>query len=204
MKEESKWGEQWEKISGQSERSAKRTRQTEHPEVSEMMYLWVSKAMDDGILLTGEVLRQKWQAFADLVGIPEDERLHLSSGWLTWFKDRTGLKGTKRHGEAGSASVETVQSERARIQALIRDGGFELRDVYNMDETGLFYGCVPGFTFIVSTAKSSDRMVPDQGLSDRKQSGVKSKKNRLTYAFTSNADGSDKLPPFIIGKAKKP
>ena len=47
-------------------------------------------------------------------------------------------------------------------------------------------------------------MVPDQGLSDRKQSGVKSKKNRLTYAFTSNADGSDKLPPFIIGKAKKP
>ena len=73
VKEESKWREQWEKISGQSERSAKRTRQTEHPEVSKMMYLWVSKAMDDGILLTGEVLRQKWQAFADLVGISEDE-----------------------------------------------------------------------------------------------------------------------------------
>jgi hypothetical protein len=26
----------------------------------------------------------------------------------------------------------------------------------------------------------------------------------LTYAFTSNADGSEKLPPLIIGKAKKP
>jgi hypothetical protein len=25
-----------------------------------MMYLWVSKAMGDGILLTGEVFQQKW------------------------------------------------------------------------------------------------------------------------------------------------
>jgi DDE superfamily endonuclease len=33
---------------------------------------------------------------------------------------------------------------------------------------------------------------------------VKGKKVRLTYAFTSNADGSEKLPPIIIGKAKKP
>lgn len=47
-------------------------------------------------------------------------------------------------------------------------------------------------------------MVPDIGLSDRKQSGVKGKKVRLTYAFTSNADGSQKLPPFIIGKAARP
>ena len=47
-------------------------------------------------------------------------------------------------------------------------------------------------------------MTPDRGLSDSKQSGVKGNKNRLTYAFTSNADGSDKLPPFIIGKAARP
>jgi hypothetical protein len=28
--------------------------------------------MDDGILLTGEVIHQKWNRFADLVGVPED------------------------------------------------------------------------------------------------------------------------------------
>lgn len=48
------------------------------------------------------------------------------------------------------------------------------------------------------------RMAPDRGLTDREQSGVKGNKNRLTYAFTSNADGSEKLPPFIIGKPAKP
>jgi hypothetical protein len=35
--------------------------------------------MSDGILLTGEVLRQKWNIFAALAGIPDDERLKLSN-----------------------------------------------------------------------------------------------------------------------------
>ena len=45
---------------------------------------------------------------------------------------------------------------------------------------------------------------PDQGLSNKKQSRVKGRKVRLTYAFTANADGSEKLHPLIIGKAKSP
>jgi hypothetical protein len=48
------------------------------------------------------------------------------------------------------------------------------------------------------------RMPPDTGLSNGARSGVKGKKTRLTYAFTVNADGSEKRPPLIIGKAKHP
>ena len=71
--------------------------------------------MNDKILLTGEVLRQKWNSFANLVGIPEDERLNLIDGWLSHFKDRIGLKEMKRHGEAASSSAETVEKEREQI-----------------------------------------------------------------------------------------
>jgi hypothetical protein len=39
---------------------------------------------------------------------------------------------------------------------------------------------------------------------DKPSSGMKGNKKRLTYAFTANADGSEKLPPFIIGKAARP
>jgi len=49
-----------------------------------------------------------------------------------------------------------------------------------------------------------DRMPPDQGLADKKSPRVKGKKVWLTYLFTLNADGSEKLSPLIIGKAKKP
>jgi hypothetical protein len=47
-------------------------------------------------------------------------------------------------------------------------------------------------------------MPPDRGLSDKKCSGVKGNKVRLTFALTSNADGSVKKETFLIGKAKKP
>lgn len=140
VKDESKWREIWNQSNCQSDRTAKRARQTEHPEISEMMDLWVSKAMADNVLLTGEVLRQKWSIFADLAGVPEDDRLKLSNGWLARFKDRNGLREWRRHGEAASATSETVEQEQMRIQNLIKEGQYQLRDIYNMDETGLFYG----------------------------------------------------------------
>ena len=97
------------------------------------------KTCEDGLLLTGEVLRQKWQVFADMVGVPEDERLTLSEGWLSWYKNRMGLKQMKHHGEAGSVKPEVVEQERLQIQELIQQSGFTPQDVFNMDETGLFY-----------------------------------------------------------------
>jgi Fe-S cluster assembly scaffold protein SufB len=160
LKDEAKWYEQWDQTNKNSDRTAKRVRQTEHPDVSEMMDLWVSKAMGDGVLLTGEVLRQKWNRFADLVGIPEDERLKLSHGWLTRFKEQHGLKQLKRHGEAASADAKTVETERKRIQELIKKYGYELRDIFNMDETGHFYGYAPSSYFPALSLTQAHRLRP--------------------------------------------
>lgn len=107
-----------------------------------MLDLWVLKAMGDNILITGEVLHQKWKKFADLAGVLEDEHLNLSQGWLACFKTRNGLKQFKCHSEAGSADPEKVERERQCVQELIKKYGYELRDIFNMDETGLFYGHV--------------------------------------------------------------
>lgn len=142
LKNEEHWREQWADIGGEKTRQAKRIRQTLHPEVTEMMELWVSKAMQAHVLLTSEVLRQKWRQFAELAGVPEDEWLKLSDGWLSCFKDRNGLKELKRYGEAASADPERVVHERQRIQGLIQEQGYRLKDIFNMDETGLFYAWV--------------------------------------------------------------
>jgi hypothetical protein len=133
------------------DQNAKQVQQTEHPEVPEMMDLWILKAMNDKLLLTEEVPHQKWNTFTNLVGIPEDERLKLSNGWLTCFKDRNGLKEMKRHGEAASSSAETVENERKQIQELIKTYEYKLRDIFNMDEMGLFYGCAPIFSLVFVT-----------------------------------------------------
>ncbi|THU89163.1 DDE-domain-containing protein [Dendrothele bispora CBS 962.96] len=133
-----------------------------------MLDLWVTRALKHGVQLTGEVLRVKWRAFAELAGVPKDEWLNLSEGWCTRYKGRNGLREIKRHGEAGSADPQAIEEERRRVQELIA------------------------------------KLPPDRGLSDKKRPGVKGNKVRLTYAFTSNADGSEKLKPLVIGKAFKP
>ena len=91
--------------------TAKRTQQTQHPEVTEMMDLWVLKAMSNNVLLTGKVLCQQWSRFMDLVGIPGDDCLKLSNGWLAQYKVRKGLKEFKCHGEAASVGLETAKAE---------------------------------------------------------------------------------------------
>ena len=103
------------------------------------MDLWVARALQDGILLTGDVLCQKWLQFADLAGVPTDDRLQLSNGWLAQYKARNGLKEFKCHGKASSVSEQMVKKERERIQTIIKEGGYEPQDIFNMDETGLFY-----------------------------------------------------------------
>jgi cupin superfamily acireductone dioxygenase involved in methionine salvage len=74
-----------------------------------------------------------------MVGVPEDECLALSDGWLTQYKHQMGLKQMKQHGKAGSVQPEVVEQEQHQIQELIQQSGFALQDIFNMDETGLFY-----------------------------------------------------------------
>ena len=74
-----------------------------------------------------------------------------------------------------------------------------------MDETGLFYGYVfYCHTQTIVHLFIESRMAPDRGLSDNASADVKGKKTCLTYAFTVNTNGSDKLPVFVIGCWKKP
>jgi hypothetical protein len=72
-------------------------------------------------------------------GIPDDEYLKLSEGWLSRYKARVGLKEIKRHGEAASVTIKIAEKERLCIQDLIRKKGYVKHNVFNADDTSLFY-----------------------------------------------------------------
>ncbi|GMF41450.1 unnamed protein product [Phytophthora fragariaefolia] len=105
--------------------------------------------------------------------------------WLGAAIKRHKLHYRPRHDEAGSADAGVVREGRYASQEIT--DCYDLRDTYNMDETGLYYTAAPGRSICSATAK-----------------GVKKDKNRLTLALTTNADGSDSLPVQFIGKAQKP
>lgn len=115
-----------------------RVNRIKHEEADEALSMWVCQALEDGITVTGDVIREKWRRFARAFNIPEDQWPVLSEGWLTRFKERNGLKERKKHGEAGSQSIATADAERKRVQEICQL--FKLCDIYNLDETGLFWG----------------------------------------------------------------
>ena len=138
VKDEAKWWAAYAAEDGMAH-SAKQACKICHPELTEMMDLWVVEACEDGLLLTGGVLHQKWWVFADMVGVPEDEQLALSDGWYSQYKNCIGLKQMKQHGKAGSVKPEVMELEQHWIWELIHQSGFAPQDTFNMDETGLFY-----------------------------------------------------------------
>jgi hypothetical protein len=108
-----------------------------------------------------------------------------SEGWLGRFKYRHGIKQYKQSGEVGSVSIEKAQPRLEEIQALVDQ--YATRDIYNADETGLFW-----------------LRVPDTTLAHSPQTGSKQEKKRITLHVTSNADGSHKLNLWLIGHADNP
>ncbi|EIW65530.1 hypothetical protein TREMEDRAFT_36159 [Tremella mesenterica DSM 1558] len=102
------------------------------------------------------------------------------------LKLANGLKWRKLHGEAEGASQLDVKEERKRMTNLARP--YSLVNIYNMDETGLFWASPP-----------------DRTLAREHHHGLKGSKARVNiYVLTVNADGSNRHPPLIIGVAKRP
>ncbi|GES79799.1 CENP-B homolog protein 2-like [Rhizophagus clarus] len=94
---------------------------------------------------------------------------------------QTGLKKKKLQREAASANKAAIMEALPLLHNKCTNYPFE--QIYNMDETELFY-----------------RLEPDQTLATKCLSNRKKSKERLSIALCSNADGSHKLPSLIIGK----
>ena len=85
--------------------------------------------------------------YAHIYRAPRRKEHHFSKGWVAGFKKRHGIKGFVRHGEATFA--DNAEETKVRIQK-IKDkiATYNLSDVFNMDETILFYRFESLFRFV--------------------------------------------------------
>jgi hypothetical protein len=91
-------------------------------------------------------------------------------------------------GESGSVSQDSVDHWiNESLPALLN--GYKLKDIYNTDETALFYS-----------------LMQDKSLNIRGEActGGKKSQERLTDLLCCNAEGTEKLAPLVIGKFVKP
>ncbi|CAG8717949.1 2674_t:CDS:2, partial [Dentiscutata erythropus] len=116
--------------------------------------------------------------FAGLLGIPNAD-FKASQGWVDRFKKRNDLQKYKFHRESESVPVENLPNQRQKLVELLLQ--YNPEDVYNVDETGLYY-----------------RMMPNQTLATKLVKGQKKVKDRITILFCINATSMDKLKLLVI------
>ena len=71
-----------------------------------------------------------------------------SSGWLQRFKNRYAIRSKGLHGEAADADAHGVQLSQRSLPALISDLDYSKEDVFNFDETGLYFKAPPKRTLL--------------------------------------------------------
>ncbi|KAK3213144.1 hypothetical protein Dsin_017850 [Dipteronia sinensis] len=107
-----------------------------------------------------------------------NSEFNFSSGWLNCFKARHGIKSYWRFSESGSVVTENIGNALVGIQAKLDQ--LHWNDIYNMDETGLFF-----------------RLEADHSLATKQLEGRKKDKERITIDVCCNG-GSDKVPLWVI------
>ena len=71
----------------------------------------------------------------------EFKNFTASNGWLEKWKILYGVRERKVNGEAGEVAEYTVSAWMEKLVELTR--GYELADIWNIDETGCFFKALP-------------------------------------------------------------
>ena len=115
--------------------SSKRPRVVTQPDVERALFLWVQHMEMKGEQTNGPMLKEKRSRFEELFNVPNEERLS-GDGWIMSFCRAYKIREQRRHGEAGSVDLATVEAEQVRVRGILSK--FAPQDRWNFDETSFF------------------------------------------------------------------
>ncbi|XP_058816700.1 tigger transposable element-derived protein 1-like [Topomyia yanbarensis] len=160
------------------------------------LLLWIEDHAQKGIPLDGELIKEKALQLYGLL-LQEEPSTSFSSksftaskGWFYRFIKKNSIRNVKLKGESASADIEAANAFKLKLLRVIEDGAYHADQIFNADETGLFWKKMPGRTYITKSEQSA--------------SGFKVAKDRITLLFCSNASGDKLLKPLLIHKSAQP
>lgn len=170
--------------SGSVSSKTKRLRTAKYENLETELLQWFKNVRHNNVSLSGPIIRIKAKEIADRLKISD---FQFSDGWFARFKKRHNITSQKVCGEANKISEETADEWIKSFLMILEN--YDPDDVFNMDESGMFFNLQP------------DRTLNIKG--DRCHGGSKSKQ-RVTAVFCCNSTGTEKFKPWIIGKFEKP
>jgi hypothetical protein len=174
--------DEWEK-GGNSDLKYVKRRKTTYEALNQLVWDWFCAARSKNVPISGKMIQEKAIILALEMG---HDDFSASNGWLESWKTRHNVKLAVLSGESAGVNEETCQDWTKRLPGLIE--GYKPEDIFNADETGLFYRALPSRSMVVKGDPSK---------------GVKQSKERITVLLACSATG-EKLQPLVIGHAARP
>ena len=163
----------------------KKLRMAKYSELNEGVLIWLKQAREQNLPVGGDLIKEKALKLAELMHIPD---FSASKGWLDKFKKRNGITFKTVQGEAGAVDLQPLfEWQQQVLQPLLRQ--FSTNDVFNLDETGLFWQLLPNKTMSFKGERCT---------------GGKKSKHRITLLVGANMSGTEKFPLLAIGKSNRP
>lgn len=179
-------------ITNSFENSNKKTlHKSEYPELEDKVFEWFFKQRERNCTINGQIIKEKaLSEFQRMYPDKEINSFNASNGWLQKFRKRYGIRSIKVCGEILSNETSEITPFIHKLRSIINEMELTSNQMYNADESGLYYRLLPDKTFVHACEKTAP--------------GRKVPKERITIMLCANADGSHKLNPMVIGKSANP
>lgn len=157
---------------------------SKYEELEEALLMWFCQSRAQNLPVSGPLISEKATQLANLLKL----QFTPNPAWLDRFKKRHDIKYKALCGESSNVQPHMTEGWRnTTLPGLLQK--FALCDIFNCDEFGLFFRCLPDKTMAFKEDKCY---------------GGKKSKERITVLVGCNADGSEKLPLLVIGKSHNP
>jgi hypothetical protein len=164
--------------------SCKRNRTGKDEQVGSALKMWFTNVRENDARIDGPLMKQKAEELATKLG--KDDFI-ATDGWFSRWKKRENIVYRRVQGEQKDADVSAaeiwIQEEWPKIVS-----EYSPDDIYNADETGLYYRALPEHTLMFKNESAK---------------GCKTSKDRLTVLCCASMSGS-KENLLVIGKSKNP
>ncbi|XP_005856792.1 PREDICTED: jerky protein homolog-like [Myotis brandtii] len=159
-----------------------------YEELDRAMLEWFNQQRAKGNPVSGPICAKRAEFFFYALGMDGD--FNPSAGWLTRFKQRHSIREINIRNERLNGDEAAVEDFCHNFRDFIERENLQPEQIYNADETGLFWKCLPSRTAVI---KGKCTVF-----------GHKAMEERVTIMCCANATGLHKLKLCVVGKARKP
>lgn len=153
--------------------------------MEDMLVIWIQHMIHKHVPVSTAAIREQalnFYAYVKKNSRSDKTDFGASKGWFENFKRRFFLHNVAFSGEKASADHEAAQIFPAQLRELIAEKNYVADQIFNGDETGLYWKRMQNRTYLTKAEKEAP--------------GFKVSKDRFTLLFCANASGNYRCKPM--------